>query len=118
MTRAQDWTAPPTSLMIADPGQVWWAPVYRNGHLVGAVWMAEQEMIPRAGIVNVPNPDGAFQDDLGEVTLRMRRATDMDPVDWLAHLAQTRTGQGGKVLVGEPQHAPTLDMVRRTVGLT
>lgn len=118
MSRADDWTAPPTRLLLADPGAVWWCPVYRRGNLVGAVWMAETDAVPNAGIVNAPNPDELLQDDLGEVSLRMRRAEGVEPIDWLAHLATTRTGVGGKLLVGDPQRAMSLDVVRRACGLS
>lgn len=118
--RREEWTRPPGDIRLtAVTGAVWYALVERLDppRLVGAVWAAARPQIPRAGIVLAAGVyDGNFQDDLGTLTLTLRQSADLDPVEFLAHLAATRTGLDGKVSVGDAQQVASLDVVREAVG--
>lgn len=116
--READWTAPPSLILVPQTGQVWWSKVYRGVDLVGAVWATvDTNARPRAGIVNVGDGDVGFQEDLGPVTLGVYDSR-IDPTEFLDRLAETRDGLGSKVIVDDLYLlAPTLDDVRRTLGL-
>jgi hypothetical protein len=117
--READKTHPPDEIMFSDPpGPVLWAEVYRGGERIGAVWMTTQPLTtPRAGIVLAPGVyDGDFQDDLGDLTLRVRFNTEAVAAEWLEHLSETRTGLGNTLAVGEHRSADTVGDVRSALG--
>lgn len=111
--RIADRTAPPSKLIYLDPdGPLWAAQVFLLGHLVGAIWVAESgRSIPRAGIVNVPDPSLEFQRVFGEMTLRVRRDEAIDAVDWISSIASAAFA------IGRPERYLTVDGVRRLTGL-
>jgi hypothetical protein len=55
---------------------------------------------------------------LGPVTLVLRLDRQLEADDFLDHLAETRTGIYGKIAVGTPRTAETLDDLRRAMGHT
>jgi hypothetical protein len=118
MARADEWTSPPTEIQLPESRfTMWWAPVTRDGQLIGAVWMADDvTRVPRAGLVNVQSPDGPFQDEFGAITLSLRSGSTIDAAEWLGYLAETRDGYSGRPLVGEPTRCASLDVIRRAMG--
>lgn len=114
--READWTAPPTTIEVPEPGPVLYCQVMRQGALVGAVWAAETPGTrPAAGIVITKAADPLIQGDLGLVTLRMRNR-DFDPREFLAHLTERRNGWGDSLLVGSADRAGSLAEVYRLMG--
>jgi hypothetical protein len=73
---------------------------------------------PRAGIVLAwgDDPSELFQQDLGFLTLAYSLDEDVNAEVWIDELAQTRTGIGGSLAVGEPGVARSLDVLRALVG--
>lgn len=114
--RAAERTQPPNSILMASPkGGIVACLVDDVGRVVGAVWMAaDRTSVPRAGIVNVPDPDGPFQQVWGLRTLEQRRNDSVDAAEWLA---EQRAATVGQYQLREVVSYPDLDAVRRVTGL-
>lgn len=109
-------TRPPDEFGFPSPaGPVMWAEVYRGPDRLGVVWMAVGALDrPRAGILvrGAGTFDIDWQRDLGRVTLELRFDSAVTAADFLAHLAETRTGVGGTLRVTDARQADSLDAVR------
>lgn len=112
---------PPDEAHFADPaGRIAYAEVYDPEGLAGWVWITQRpEVVPRAGILLVPSsqrdPSVMFQDDLGEVTLRMRQNSRTEAANFMGYLATTRDGNGG-VLISDIRSAGSFSVLRRLAG--
>ncbi len=114
--REREHTQAPDAVLYPEPGTVMWAEVWRDGRRVGAVWIATTATArPRAGILNDPACGGdlPFQHDLHPAALTVSANPEVDAAGWLAHLAATRDGNHGRVIVGEARRARSLAAVRQ-----
>lgn len=105
---------------VDPPGRIAYAEVYDPDGLAGWVWItARREVVPRAGILLTPtsvrDPSVMFQDDLGEVTLRMRNNSRTEARSFMGYLATTRDGVGG-VLISDVRSAGSFSVLRRLAG--
>lgn len=116
--RARQKTLPPDEFRFGDPaGAIQYAEVFDGDGLAGWVWCAiSRDARPRAGILLVAvkrrDPSTDFQNDLGEVTLRLRSSGQVDARRFLDYLGETRDGHGG-VMVGDIRQCSSMAAMRQ-----